>query len=127
MRKKTSYRVVAVICAFIFTSTISFAQRKTISGVVSDEAGKPLEGATVSQKGGTAATTTNKEGVFKIDVASTARVLIVSYVGMDNVEISIGNRSNIPVTLRAVDARLGEVVVIGYGKAKRANLTTSQT
>jgi TonB-linked SusC/RagA family outer membrane protein len=127
MRKKMFCRITAVICACVFTATISFAQTKTISGVVTDEVGKPLEGATVSQKGGAAVTTTNREGVFKIDVASNTRALIVSYVGMENVEISIGDRSNIPVVLKTTESKLGEVVVIGYGRARRANLTSAQT
>ena len=49
MRKELFCRTAAVICAFIFTTTITLAQTKTVSGVVNDEAGKPLAGATVSQ------------------------------------------------------------------------------
>ena len=67
MRKELFYRTTAVICAFIFTTTIALAQTKTVTGVVNDEAGKPLAGATVSQVGGTAAaiTITDKDGSFK--------------------------------------------------------------
>ncbi|HLG39066.1 MAG TPA: TonB-dependent receptor [Chitinophagaceae bacterium] len=127
MRKNLFYRITAVICAFVFTSTIALAQNKTISGVVSDEAGKPLIGATVSQKGGTAATSTNSNGAFQLEVTSNATTLVVSYVGMEDQEVPIMGRSNIQVTLRAADTKLGEVVVIGYGRARKANLTTAQT
>ncbi|HEY6504051.1 MAG TPA: TonB-dependent receptor [Chitinophagaceae bacterium] len=127
MRNELFYRITAVICVFVFTTTIALAQTKSVSGVVSDEAGKPLEGATVSQKGGAAVTTTNKDGIFKFDIASDAKSLMVSYVGMEDQEISINGRSNIPVTLRTTDSKLGEVVVVGYGKARKANLTSAQT
>jgi TonB-linked SusC/RagA family outer membrane protein len=126
MRNKFLCRITAVICACVFT-TLTFAQTKTISGVVSDEAGKPLIGATVSQKGGTAVTTTNKDGTFTLGITTNAKALLISYVGMDPLEIAIGGRSNIQVTLKAADAKLSEVVVIGYGKARRGDLTTAQT
>jgi hypothetical protein len=89
MRKKIFYRITAVICACVFISSFALAQSKTVSGVVSDEAGKPLAGATVSQKGGKAATTTDQGGNFRLEVASSATVLIVSYVGMEIQEIAI--------------------------------------
>src|SRR5258706_6648208 len=127
MRKETFYRITAVIFACVFITSIASAQAKTVSGVVSDEAGKPLVGATVSQKGGAAVTTTNQDGSFKLEVTSNATALLISYVGMANLEVAIAGRSNIPVTLKATDSKLGEVVVIGYGRARKANLTTAQT
>src|SRR5262245_4802548 len=113
------YRLAAVIGAIIFTTSIALAQTKTVSGVVSDEAGKPLEAATVSVKGG-AATTTDKQGVFKIDVPSKATSLLISYVGMETEVVSISGKSNVRVTLKTSDSKLGEVVLIGYGRTRRA-------
>lgn len=57
MRKEMFCRITTVICACLFITTIALAQTKSITGVVSDENGKPLVGATVSQKGGNAVTT----------------------------------------------------------------------
>jgi len=127
MRNDLFYRITAVICAFILSTTLALAQTKSVSGIVSDESGKPLEGATVSQKGGSAVTTTNKDGFFKLDIASNATILVVSFVGMDNVDFVVGNQSNVRITLKTADSKLGEVVVIGYGRARKANLTTAQT
>ena len=59
----------------LFTATIALAQTKTVSGVVNDETGKPLAGATVSQKGGKSAaiTITDKDGSFTLEVPSNAQ------------------------------------------------------
>lgn len=129
MRKKMFCRITAVICAYLFTATLAFSQTKTITGVVTDETGKPLEGATVSQRGGTGAamTITNKDGSFRIEAATNAKSLLVSYVGMESVEVPIAGKTNFSVTLRSTDSKMGEVVVIGYGKTRKANLTTAQT
>ncbi len=127
MRKTMLCQATAVMCACLLISAITFAQTKSISGKVSDETGKPLEGATISQKGGTAVTTTNSQGAFKLDVTSIAKVLVITYVGMEDLEVVINNRSTISVTLKTADSKLGEVVVVGYGKARRANLTSAQT
>src|SRR5262245_14349211 len=124
MRNALFFRIIAVICAFVFSTSITLAQTKTVSGVVSDEGGKPLEGATVSQKGGTAMTSTDQNGNFRLDVASSATTLVISYVGMENVEVAVGTKTSFRITLRSTDSKLGEVVVVGYGKARRANLTS---
>jgi TonB-linked SusC/RagA family outer membrane protein len=127
MRKKKFYRLLAVICACVFTSSLALAQSRTITGTISDESGKPLAGATITQKGTKNATTTALDGTFKLEVNAGANTLVVSYVGMDSKEVSISGQSNITVTLKTTDSKLGEVVVIGYGRARRANLTTAQT
>ena len=73
------------------------------------------------------ATTTDVNGIFKISVSPNATKLVVSYVGANDLEISIEGKSNIAATINVVDTKLSEVVVIGYGKSRRVNLTSAQT
>jgi TonB-dependent starch-binding outer membrane protein SusC len=127
MRKKRFLRAIAMLIAFVLCSTSIFAQRKTVSGIISDQNGVPLANATVIVKGGAAATGTDANGAFKLSVPATAKTLLISYVGAKTLEISIEGQSNVSVTMEITDTKLGEVVVVGYGKAKRVNLTSAQT
>ncbi len=95
----------------------------TIVGKVTNASGEPLSGATVQVKGTAVATSTAADGTFSIEVPKNATTLIISYVGMDNQEVSIVGRTNIQVQLKPLDAALNEVVVVGYGTQKSKNIT----
>ena len=126
MRKLLSKKLlVLVLAAFSFSA--SFAQNRTINGTVADESGKPLFGATVLVKNSSVSTTTDPAGNFSLKIPATAKELVISFVGMKSQEISIGDRTNIPVILAVSANSLTDVVVIGYGKASKVNLTTAQT
>ena len=127
MRKKRILRAVAFLCAFALAPSLIFAQTRTVSGVVSDQNGNPLANATVSIKGEKTAIATDGNGVFKISVTDNAKTLVISYVGATPKEVSIDGRSNVNATIEIADTKLNEVVVIGYGKARKVNLTTAQT
>ncbi len=100
------------------------AERK-ISGSVKDGNGNPLAGVTVEVKNTKLATATNASGVFSIRVPSNAGALVFSSVGMLRKEVSINASGIITVVLASVSQNLNEVVVIGYGTAKRTNVTSS--
>ncbi|MBL7743376.1 MAG: TonB-dependent receptor [Chitinophagaceae bacterium] len=125
MRKKRPLRVIATIMAILLSSSTLFAQNRTISGIVSDQSGAPLANATVSVKGGKAATATDLNGAFKIVVPENAKTLVISYVGAKPIEVSISDKSNVIATLEVTDTKLSEVVVIGYGTAKRADVSSA--
>lgn len=127
MRVKRFLRVIVMILVSVLFSSIIFAQTRVISGMVADQNGKPLVNATISVKGGKAFATSDVNGAFKIAVNNDATKLQISYVGAQPREISIEGKSEITATLEITDTKLDEVVVIGYGKAKRANLTGAQT
>jgi TonB-dependent SusC/RagA subfamily outer membrane receptor len=112
-----------ILCTFTFL--LSFSQEKTITGVISDQSGNPLSGATVSVKGTKTAVTSATNGTFKISVPSDVNALIISYVGMKSQEISIKGKATIAVSLNEVDNSLNEVVVIGYGKTKKSDLSSA--
>jgi len=102
-----------------------FAQQKTITGTVTDETGSPLGGATVKVKGTTVATTSENNGSFSMEVPQTAQTLEVSFIGYQTKEVAItGTGINIQL-VASNDQGLDEVVVIGYGTARKKDLTGS--
>jgi TonB-dependent starch-binding outer membrane protein SusC len=125
--RKRSPRIIAVVMAILLSTFSLFAQNRTITGIVSDQNGNPLVNATVSVKGAGAAVVTDNNGAFSISVPSNTTALIISYVGAQDREVSITGRTSIITSLELTDTKLNEVVVIGYGNAKKVNLTTAQT
>ena len=118
------------VLLFIVSTTLvlfSFAQEKTVSGIISDQNNAPLSGVTISVKGTTRSTITESTGAFRISVPSSNSILVVSYVGMKTEELAIGNNENFKISLIPDISTLTDVVVIGYGKSTRANLTTAQS
>jgi TonB-linked SusC/RagA family outer membrane protein len=100
------------------------AQEILVTGTINAKTGEPLAGATVAIKGSNIATTTNPEGKFSIHVPNRKVLLVVSYVGMNNKEVSIPESGTITVQLENVGATgLDEVVVVGYGTASKKVVT----
>src|SRR5579859_309032 len=99
---------------------------KKITGkVVVAPGDKPLEGASVTVRGRAGGTQTDKNGEFSLD-AKDGDVLIISYVGYLHSEVRVGARQVINVRLQVEDrGKLNGVVVIGYGKARRGDVTGS--
>ncbi|TMI74451.1 MAG: SusC/RagA family TonB-linked outer membrane protein [Bacteroidetes bacterium] len=106
-----------VTCMFLCMAL--FAQRK-LSGIVKDDKGNPVIGATVQVKGTKTGTSTRPDGTFSLDVPANAKTIVISYVGFNDREIAIGNQQTIDVSLAAGNTGdLGEVVVTGYGIGQR--------
>jgi len=119
--------VTAVLFLAVFlASSAIHAQNRAITGVITDQTGKPLQDATVSVKGGSTATSTDVNGFFRISVGPSANRLVISYVGAKPKEIPI-NGTTVSGSLEITDTKLADVVVIGYGSTRRANLTSAQT
>lgn len=96
----------------------------TISGQVTDaQTGKPLPGAYVTVKGTTQGAITDVEGKYSLTVNDSEVVLVFSFVGYISQEIPVNSRSVIDVPLAVDEKLMEEVVVVGYGTQKRANLT----
>ena len=115
--------MVSFLIAVFSFSTLS-AQVKTVSGVVKDPTGETIIGASVVVKGTTSASITDLNGSYKLNVPENGKVLVISYIGMEKKEVPITG-SVINVTLQNNDRSLDEVVVIGYGTAKRKDITGS--
>jgi hypothetical protein len=98
----------------------------TINGIVLDENNKPLAGVTVTVKGTQRATATNNDGRFTIDVDSENDILVFSYVGYEPQEVKVGSNKALKINMKSKSGTLGDVVVvIGYGTAKKRDLTGS--
>ena len=102
-----------------------FAQSKVISGRVTDSSGVPLPGVTVLVKGTSQGVVTDTEGKYSLANVEGDATLVFSFVGMKTQEIAVGGKSNINVTLTENAIGIEEVVAIGYGTQKKANLTGS--
>ncbi|MDX1761232.1 MAG: SusC/RagA family TonB-linked outer membrane protein, partial [Christiangramia sp.] len=103
---------------------IGFAQEKTVSGTVVDEDGLPVPGANVIVQGTSRGTQTDFDGKYSIS-ATQGQVLVFSFVGFANQEITVGEPSEINVTLTADTAALDEVVVVGFGEREEDKLLQS--
>ena len=123
-KKSTFFKLLSVafvLCAFTWSA---IAQNVIVKGVVKDSEGLSVIGASVLQKGTLNGVTTDADGVFQLTVPSNA-VLQVSFIGYKTVEIPVNNRATIDVTLEEDREMLEETVVIGYGTAKRSDVTGS--
>ncbi|HVU54718.1 MAG TPA: TonB-dependent receptor [Puia sp.] len=96
-----------------------------IRGRVTDANGGPLQGVTVSVKGGQASVMTNANGEYTIAVPDGKGVLLFSYVGYEKKEVAINDQSSISVKLAVKNNALSEVVIVSYGVQKGANVTGS--
>jgi TonB-dependent SusC/RagA subfamily outer membrane receptor len=112
----------------IVTNDDAYAQQngKTISGIVRNEKGEPLSGATVNVKGTSTTTVTDDNGKYTITVPSSNSVLVISYVGMLPYEQKVGTGPTlVNISLASAGQNLNEIVVVGYGKQKKTTLTGS--
>lgn len=97
--------------------------KRKISGNILDTTGEPIIGATVMVKGTNNATVTNIEGNYTLtDVPDNAEISI-SYIGFQTVTLKATDRNLAKITMKEDGQALSEVVVVGYGTQKRANLT----
>lgn len=125
MRNNCLRAIVLLLCTFSFT--LLFAQEKRVTGTVRDDSGTPLTGASVTVKGTTHTVVTSDNGQFNITVPANATTLVISYVGMTQQEVDIRNRTSVDVRMAGSANEMSDVVVVGYGRSRRANLTTAQT
>ncbi len=101
------------------------AQVITVTGTVTDNTGEPVIGASVVEKGNTSnGTITDFDGNFSLSLPQNA-TLVLSYIGMRTQEVPVQGKTRIDVVLQDDAQALDEVVVIGYGTAKRKDLTGS--
>lgn len=123
----TIQRLLAKITSFtllcVLFTQVAFSQTKTITGKITDDKGAPIIGASVVPRGSKTGTSTDATGSFTITVPSGARTLVVSSIGFGTQEVDISSATNVTAQLTASTANLNEVVVIGYGTSRRADIT----
>ncbi len=121
--KKTILRASFFGSLLLLLFQFAGAQTRTITGRITDSSGAPLSNVSVQIKGTNAGTSTDANGNYSISVPSPNSRLVFSYTGMEAREVSAGNRSTVNAQLQSANASLGEVVVIGYGTARKSDLT----
>lgn len=102
----------------------AFCQTKTVTGTVMDEKSNPVSNASVLIKGSSTGTTTDADGKFSIQ-AKPGDVLVISSVGFKSASAKVGTDNNLVLVLQSDATNLTDVVVIGYGTAKKKDLTGS--
>lgn len=95
---------------------------KTIKGVINDEQGETIIGASVIIKGEDTGTTSDMDGRFALEAPEGA-ILVISYIGYHTQEVKVRKRSLLRVVLKEDNQLLDEVVVVGYGTVKKSDLT----
>ena len=125
MREKVLCRVLITFLWVLVLTIPAFAQTKTISGIISDQTGVLLLKATIKVKGEKISTVSDANGQFKLVVPERATELEVSYVGMKPTTVSIAGKETVLVTLNVTESKLNEVVVIGYGTARRSDVSSA--
>lgn len=111
------------------TESISYGligvQQKVVSGIVTDSDGSGLPSVSIQEKGTTNGVLSDISGAYRINLTTANPVLIFSFVGYTPQEISVGTQTTINLTLQSSEIGLDEVVVIGYGTARKRDLTGS--
>src|SRR5690606_9872547 len=103
----------------LFASSV-FAQ-STLTGTITDDIGTPLPGVSILVKGTTQGTTTDNDGRYSLSTTPDA-ILVVSFIGYQTQEITVGNRTNIDISLQPDVAALQEVVITGYTTQDRRDV-----
>lgn len=123
--KMKNMRAALLFCLVAVISLSVSAQNVTVTGTVTDKTGETVIGASVVQKGNTSnGTITDIDGNFSLSVPANS-TLVFSYVGMTSQEIPLKGKTKVEVVMEDDAQALEEVVVIGYGTAKRKDLTGS--
>ncbi len=109
---------------FLISQLGAFAQEKTVKGTIIGEDGAPIPGVTIIQKGTTTGTVSDMDGNFSLGTANNA-TLVFSFVGMKVQEVVVANQTTLNITMQTDAIGLDEIVAIGYGTARKSDLTGS--
>ncbi len=123
--KRSIFHMRYFMMVFLFIAasvSYTYAQEKTLKGIITDETGEAIIGASVSIKGTTTGTVSDLDGNFTLKVKDSD-VLTISYVGYMNQEMRVAGQSEIKIVLKEDSHMLDELVVIGYGTIKKSDLT----
>ncbi len=124
--RKCRTNQLAFLLVFQFTLfTNIYAQSLTVKGIVQDEKGSILPGATVTVKGTAASVVTDSAGRYSITVPGAQSVLVFSFVNHAAIEEIVGRRTSINVVMQPSVTNLEDVVVVGYGTQRKTELTGS--
>lgn len=119
------FSIVSFILMILCVQNI-MAQKRTVSGIVTDSKNEPLIGVNVTIKNAsTTGTITDIDGKYSLEIPSGNSVLVFSTLGYSTQEVKVSNRSVVDIVLKDDMQALEEVVVVGYGTMKKSDLTGS--
>jgi iron complex outermembrane receptor protein len=124
MPSKRLLKAILPLLTVIYSLNV-YSQTKQITGNIKDSKGAGIAGASVVIKGSRGGTTTNAEGVFKLTVPEATKTLTVSGVGFTSQDVDVSASTNVDISLVESTNSLNEVVVVGYGTARKRDLTGS--
>ena len=120
---KNLQKPLVVLCLLCLLPLGAMAQ-SIVKGVVNDEAGEPIIGATVKVQGTNEGAITDMDGNFSVKAGANA-TLNVSYIGYESLNVAVGGKSFITVVLKEDSRTLDDVVVVGYGTMKKSDISGS--
>ncbi len=100
-------------------------ETKKVTGIVVDEKGEPIIGASVQVKGESNGTITNIDGYYSLMNVPESATLIISYIGYRTVNLSVKNQNTSKITLVEDSKMIDEVVVVGYGVQRKRDVSTA--
>ena len=119
----TKTSVSLLFLCVLFTLNAFSQQKRTISGKILDDKGIPLQGVTIVAKTSKVATASDAAGGFKLNVPEAEKTLIISSIGFTTQEMDITGKTNVDVVMSGMGQSLGDIVVTGYGTARKKDLT----
>jgi TonB-linked SusC/RagA family outer membrane protein len=128
LAQKTSLSLLTAWLLLLAAPALAFQQQdRTIKGKVTDDNKAPLANVSVSVQGSNNSVMTDAEGNFTITVPSNKATLLFTSIGYGNKEVPVGNQSTINIALTHTSKQLSDVVVTGYGRSSKKNITGAVT
>jgi TonB-linked SusC/RagA family outer membrane protein len=124
--RKYIHKFIWLLAVLFCFSVNMHGQEKLIKGTVASADGEPLPGVSIAIKGTATGTITDVDGNFQLN-AESDDVLQFSFIGFNNMEVPVGDQTILNIELEETFVALDEVVAIGYGRAKKSDLTSSIT
>ena len=119
------FYALTLLLGLLMSNEMKAQNGSTIGGLITDSSGLALSGVNVIEKGTKNSTSTNFDGKFSFKVTNDNATLLITFVGFASQEVTLAGRTTITIKLRDEQETLKEVVVVGYGTAKRADVTGS--
>ena len=120
-------RRISALLLLSFIICLGALAQKRVTGVVKGTDNAPLSGATVEARGTNTSVATGVDGSFAIMVPKGSTVLVISYVGLETVEVSIASIDKVELTLKTRSSSLQEIVVTGYSSQRKKDITGAVT
>jgi TonB-linked SusC/RagA family outer membrane protein len=118
-------KIATIVAVLLLLYSKLYAQNRSISGIITDANGKPLENVSVVIKPSGGGTETGKDGKFSLSLTATAKYLEISVLGYVTQTVNIGTKTAINVSLESEEKSLSEVIVVGYGTQKKKTVTAA--